>query len=131
MLNKWKYRFQVWMTGRYGPDKLSNHMVYLGLVMVLISLFTKWQILLWIGYAIFILAYVRVFSKNRVRRLQEYRSYERLLGNIRKGIKRVRDFPHYKLIRCPACKQKMRLPRGKKQVVVTCPKCGHRFDARS
>ena len=37
----------------------------------------------------------------------------------------------YKIVKCPDCKQKLRLPRGKGNLVVTCKKCGRKFDLRT
>ena len=37
----------------------------------------------------------------------------------------------YKHVRCTSCKQKMRVPRGKGKLRVTCPKCRTKFEVKS
>ena len=37
----------------------------------------------------------------------------------------------YKHVRCGSCRQKVRVPRGKGRLRVTCPKCGTKFEVRS
>ncbi len=41
------------------------------------------------------------------------------------------DQIRYKLLRCPSCRQKLRVPKGKGKIRVTCTHCGTRFDAKS
>ena len=33
----------------------------------------------------------------------------------------------YKVFICPTCKQKLRVPRGKGKISISCPKCGTSF----
>lgn len=37
----------------------------------------------------------------------------------------------YKITKCPKCKQKLRLPRGKGKIVVSCKKCNSKFDFKT
>ena len=41
------------------------------------------------------------------------------------------QYRNYKITKCPNCKQKLRLPRGKGNIVVTCKKCSTKFDFRT
>lgn len=37
----------------------------------------------------------------------------------------------YKFFRCPSCKSRLRVGRGKGKIQITCPRCGLRFRGRS
>ena len=37
------------------------------------------------------------------------------------------DRKYFKFFKCPACRQKIRVPRGKGKIEITCPRCGDRF----
>ncbi len=37
----------------------------------------------------------------------------------------------YRILICPQCSQRLRVPRGKGRIRVTCTRCGNRFDAKS
>ena len=41
------------------------------------------------------------------------------------------QYRNYKITKCPNCNQKLRLPRGKGKIVVTCKKCLTKFDFRT
>ena len=37
----------------------------------------------------------------------------------------------YKVFKCPKCSQKLRVPRGKGKIMITCRRCGNEFKKRS
>lgn len=41
---------------------------------------------------------------------------------------KIESLIHFKIIKCPACNTKLRVPRGKGNIKVTCPKCKEGFD---
>ena len=42
-----------------------------------------------------------------------------------------RSDAEHRIFRCPNCDQRVRVPRGKGKIEITCPKCGHHFTKRS
>ncbi|MGL4873066.1 MAG: hypothetical protein ACRC30_00230 [Clostridium sp.] len=38
---------------------------------------------------------------------------------------------NFKILTCPSCGQKLRVPKGKKKIVVTCSRCTKEFKAKS
>lgn len=41
------------------------------------------------------------------------------------------NFLNYKIVKCPNCGQKLRLPRGKKRIIVTCKRCKFEFKMKT
>ena len=41
------------------------------------------------------------------------------------------DHRRYKYFLCPQCAQRLRVPRGKGKIRITCTHCGNKFDAKS
>lgn len=41
------------------------------------------------------------------------------------------EIKHYKYLICPQCTQRLRVPRGKGRLLVTCTRCGNKFETRS
>ena len=44
---------------------------------------------------------------------------------------RFKERNTYKYFRCPQCKQKLRAPRGRGKIQVTCQKCHHVFQTKT
>ena len=74
--------------------------------------------------------YVRVLSRNHSKRALENQRYlelrEKVLGRFRGSRSAARD-KNFRIFRCPSCHQKVRVPRGKGRISITCPKCRHEF----
>ena len=135
-------RFRNFMRGRYGVDQLSNGLVFLFFILILIGILTRNTIFTWIALIPMILSYYRMFSKNFSKRYNENRIYTNLMspvydlldkikGFFNRKIKRFQTRKDYKYIKCPNCKQELRVPRGRGEITVTCPKCKQSFDRKS
>ena len=123
MKEKW-YRF---MQGRYGNDRLNQVLMIAALIFLVISLF-GWKgcyliALLFMGYA-----YFRMFSRKISQRSAENQWFLQKEQKIRTFFDQRKNYHIYK---CPNCRQKLRVPRGKGKVEITCRKCGTKFVKRS
>ncbi|WP_297631222.1 hypothetical protein [uncultured Clostridium sp.] len=38
---------------------------------------------------------------------------------------------NFKIVSCPKCGQKLKLPKGKNKIIVTCKRCGHEFKMKT
>lgn len=130
-----------YMQKPYGFDTLSMFLIFLSLI------FNMWHGTRFLGTIIFIYAIFRVFSRNTYKRKKEYDvfySYANkilskigiklpyntapfdfndlapILNNLKFKFNQKRQF---KITKCPYCGQKLRLPRGKGRITVTCKKC--------
>ena len=87
----------------------------------------SWILLIWMYY--------RMFSKNIRKRCEEERMYmdtKEKVVRFCKGDKSViSDSKTHKIYRCPHCRQKIRVPRGKGKIEITCPSCRSKFIKRT
>ncbi|MCD8019730.1 MAG: hypothetical protein LUF92_09185 [Clostridiales bacterium] len=120
--------------GIYGFDGLSCGLLFLS---VLINLLTalipvasvqRWNAVSLIPILICIL---RFFSHKRYKRDRENQQFMRLLHPFfeyfdRKSQEREQA-QIFRFFKCPVCAQKIRVPKGKGKIEITCPKCGNKF----
>ena len=125
----------VFMKGRYGNDQLGFFIIVTGLVCYLISFLVGIPLFNYCGLALYVLAIVRIFSKNKMKRSQENQYYIRMSTEYQKKYKqfaiRIKNRKVYKYFKCPKCKALLRLSRGTGKTVVTCAKCKHEFNEKA
>ncbi|MDL2295804.1 zinc-ribbon domain-containing protein [Lachnospiraceae bacterium OttesenSCG-928-E19] len=130
-----KEKIMRFMYGRYGMDSLNKFIVGLGFVLVLLTMFINHSVLWYIGMALILYAYYRMFSKNHPKRYAENQAYlkhtYKIRGFFSKQKSRLKQLKTHHIYRCPSCKQKIRVPRGKGKIEVRCPKCNTTFIKRS
>lgn len=122
-----KQALRRFMTGRYGTDKLNTYILGAGLILCLLSIFIPVAlanfVLTLLAYGLMIWALFRTFSRNTYKRYQENRRFLMLLD-------RIKDREH-RYFDCPRCRQPVRVPRGKGKIMITCPKCGEKFQKKT
>ena len=120
---------------RYGIDDLSKFMMGIVFILAVINMFFRLPVLSAIIWAVIILIYFRMFSKNKYKRYQENQLYLKYMGPfqnwIRKQINIIKLRKDYHIYTCPTCKQKIKIPRGKGRIAVRCPKCRTEFIKKS
>ncbi len=130
-LSKLRYRMQGWMVGRNGSDTLSRDMNILALVLMLSGSLFHVSALYWVGFGLFVLTMFRIFSRNRVRRSAENTAYYGWRGRAKTWFymqkQHLASKRYYRFYKCSSCKQKLRVPKGKGKIAITCPKCGVSF----
>lgn len=122
------------MQGRYGSDQLNRFLMILALVLMVLSMFgVPFSYLLGIGCMVY--AYFRMFSRNIYKRRAENTVYMKYEYKIKQKLATwKRDMKQRKthhIYRCPFCKQKIRIPRGRGKIEIRCPKCSQTFIKRS
>ena len=123
------------MQGRYGADQMGQMLSAVSMVFLIISLFSRnqgWFLLAVIGI---VYNYFRMFSKNISKRYAENQKYLTMTAGIRRKIaswkSQLAQRKIYHIYRCPGCKQKIRVPRGRGKIEIRCPKCNTRFVKKS
>ena len=130
-----KEKLRQFMIGRYGTDGLNQFLSIASLVLLLIAIVSRVQIFTWLGIALLIFCYYRTFSRNISKRTEENYKFYTLkdrVDNKFKGWKEQwanRKVYHY--YRCPQCRQKLRVPRGRGRIQISCPRCGTQFIKKS
>ena len=128
-------KFLHFMQGRYGADQLYRVMLIGGAVLVILSNVIFEVFFLLLGWILVVLAFVRAFSKDYSRRYAENQKFLELTGKIRKVFGKQRyvmeQRKDYHIYTCPQCRQKIRMPRGKGKVEISCPKCHTKFIKKS
>lgn len=128
-------RFMQGRYGVYGPDLLNRFLLGGALALMVLSLFIRQRGIYWIALAFLLYAYFRMFSRNYSKRYAENQAFMKHTVKIRgfintqKNMMRQRKTHH--IYKCPDCKQKIRIPRGKGKIAVRCPKCGTEFIKKS
>ena len=134
-------KFNKFMQGRYGVDDFSRFIMGVVLTLIIltmgVTMFNRnvGSILDFLGIAAIVYAYFRIFSRNIQQRYAENQKYLqvtskfRLRFNKEKNLMKQRKTHH--IYSCPGCGQKIRIPRGKGNIEIECPKCHTKFVKRS
>lgn len=134
-----KEKFMRFMQGRYGVDQFSRSMLITGLIVILLSsFFTRTgagTLFYFLGWILIIYCYFRIFSRNVSKRYAENQTYLAKTYKIRSFFQRQKNSLNqrkvYHIYKCPGCRQKIRIPRGKGKIEIRCPKCGTTFIKKS
>ena len=132
-------KFARFMAGRYGSDQLNRLLSVLCLVLLVLAMIfngTKVSSVLWIvSFALLMLVYFRMFSKNSYERTAENNSYMRFRYNFLKKLRMIKERwtqrKDYKFFSCPACHTTLRVPKGKGKINIVCRKCGTSFQGKT
>lgn len=123
------------MYGRYGSDGLNQWICGVVLVLIVLNLFLRWPLLSFLQTVLLVFCIYRMFSKNIDQRRKEnnafYRYKGRVTGWFRKEKSLMAQRKDFHIYKCPQCKQKIRIPRGKGKIEITCPKCKTKFIKKS
>ena len=105
-------KIQRFMIGRYGADELAKAQSAL-------MIYSTW----------------RMFSKNisaRYAENQKYLNYRyQMAVKWDRFKKHLAQRKNYRFYKCPQCKQKVRVPKGRGKICITCPKCRTEFVKKS
>ena len=122
------------MIGRYGVDQFSRFLMVITLVFMVLGIFTH-PIVYYIGFAGMIYMYFRIFSKKWDKRRAENQWYLRKSYAIRNWFDKKKKMwqlkKTHKIFRCPTCKQKIKVPKGRGKIEIRCTKCDTKFIKRS
>lgn len=130
-----KEKMRKFMLGRYGFDELSKVCLGTTVVLMVCSMFLDNRLLYLMAIALLIFCYYRAFSRNIEKRRaegQKYRNF-RYQNTVKWNAfkKRQEQKKLYCFYKCPQCRQKVRVPKGRGRICITCPKCSREFIKKS
>ena len=131
--------FTRMMAGRNGPDHLNRFLSVVFLILSVCSMFVRnprlASVLYTLSMALFLYVMFRMFSRNIYRRQQENGAYLRERYKITSWWNGLRDRwaqrKDYRFYKCPSCRTRLRVPRGKGKLNIVCRKCGTSFQRRT
>ena len=123
------------MYGRNGVDSLGKFVLVISIIVMLLAGWTDSLILSYLSWIGIIYLYFRMFSRNIYKRSSENQWYLNKSYKIRTFFYRQKNLllqrKTHHIYKCPTCRQKIRVPRGKGQIEIRCPKCNTRFIKKS
>ena len=117
-------RVQEVMRGRNGPDDMTRVCTWVALALIVVYLFVPAWWLSVVALALIVYGWWRMLSRDVAARAREN---ERFMGRLGP----LRERRSHKVLTCPRCGQRLRVPRGKGKVRVRCRRCGTTFEGRS
>ncbi len=122
-MEKWKWKFRNFMQGRNGLDELTKVVYGCSIVLYVISLLSGSSLFYYLAVVGLIYGVYRVCSRDVLNRQAENRKLKEKIDFYRT---RWQQRGTYKIFKCKGCGRKIRVPRGKGKIEVTCPACGHK-----
>ena len=113
-MSNFRERLMQFMRGRYGGNDTLNKFLF-GVFAI----------------AVLEYSYFRIFSKNIARRQAENAKFLELTAPIRGFFGKKSGDKTHRIFQCPQCGQKVRVPKGKGKIEITCPNCRNHFIKRS
>ncbi|MDD2447147.1 MAG: hypothetical protein PHY91_05620 [Tissierellia bacterium] len=130
-----KEKFRRFMSGRYGFDQLSNALITVSIIFILLSAGLQSSVLNTLGFVVLFFSYFRVFSRNIYKRYAENQKFlnywNPIKGKFYSLKNRMKQSKTHKFYKCPNCNKRVRVPKGKGKIRITCPECKTKFEARS
>ncbi len=134
--NNFKQKLSAWMYGRYGNDELTPVLLITGTVFLLLGY------LPFVGLFFYLLALVtvfwsafRTFSRNIPKRRRELERWQKFKSKPKNAMRlhknKKRDKHTHCYFKCPKCKAVLRVPKGKGEIIITCPRCSARMERKT
>ena len=123
------------MQGRYGADEFGQALLWMGIALSLIEMFTGWILLGMLSMALFIWAIYRMFSRNTSRRFAENYRFLKLWNPVKNWFQwlwlSIRYCNKNRYFLCPKCRRIACVPKGTGRVTITCKGCKHKYDRKA
>jgi len=123
------------MAGRYGQDQFGLCLLISAVVFSFLSGFEFLGFLILPAYALLIYGIARMFSKKIADRQRENARFLKTWYSVKNWFLRKKtnaaETKYYRHFKCPKCGMKLRAPKGKGRIRVTCPSCREQFETKA
>ena len=134
-MNLFQERLRKIFQGRNGPDGFGRFILLLSVLLSLIQIFYKSRVFYVLSWLLFIYVFFRMFSKNIWKRQKEnqqfYQWFSPVIQKYTLWIQKIKNRRTYRCLKCPKCKQEIRVPKGKGKIRIHYPKCKEIFKNKS
>ena len=137
---RFRQRVEQFMYGRRGTDAFARFLLIQVIALIVVGWIFSFvpvlsYILRLIAIAALIYCYFRILSRNIYKREKENAWYLQKQQAVAQWMRSVRDRwqqrKDFKFFRCPSCHSLLRVPKGKGKLLLTCRKCGNRFERKT
>ena len=128
MWERIKWHIQKFMVGRNGRDELQMTVLWMSAILYLFAGISPLPILDAVCWAGILYSLYRFFSKNVYVRREENQKFLQEIEFLKLRISMRKT---HKIYRCKGCGRKIRVPKGKGKIEITCPLCGQKFIKRT
>lgn len=126
-----KEKIQRFMMGRYGSDTLNKFLFGVTLVLLITSVLFDSNFLNLLALLLLVVCYVRMLSRDVQKRYNENVKFLNMKKDFFGFFRREKFYfeqrKTHHIYKCPTCKQKIRVPKGKGRICITCPSCKTEF----
>lgn len=135
---RFREKLAQFMYGRRGMDDFSRFLLIAVLVLIVLSWVTAGflrTILSVVELVGLVYCYVRIFSRDIYKRQRENAWYLKKRAAVLSWFRSLKDRwqqrKDYRFFRCPSCHALLRVPKNKGKLLLTCRKCGNRFERKT
>lgn len=118
-----KSNFRRFMYSRNGLDECAKVSIIAALVVDILAVIFRQNILSSISLVFLYYALFRIFSGNKEKRYLENRKFTSHIQVLKLNFECRKT---HKIFVCKRCGKKIRVPKGKGKIEMTCPLCGNR-----
>ena len=127
---------QMWRN-KYGNDQLGMFIYVFWLILLLVNVFARSIVITYLELLCMVIYLYRFISSNHQQRYSENLKFLEIKDKIsskftnKKSTSFYTTEVSYKYYKCKGCGAKLRVPKGKGKISITCPKCKTTFKSRS
>ena len=122
------------MQGRYGGDEFSRFLAIAAIVFIVLARILNFALLWYLALALIVYEWFRVLSRRIRKRQVENAKYLqakwKVINFFKSLAERWKTRKIYKYYKCPGCGATVRIKRPSQhaKILITCPKCGKKFE---